>query len=128
MTPDAFDIIEKLDFIHPLKDGGVELHIAPRPGRLDGSSEMVDLLNRKIQFYLDQLNTEGFQAVFKHPSPEKTVIVLLFEEPAKQTVLQFLGRAKEWVEKNNAALVCRAVPLSEPTLPLGFDTEDSRRR
>jgi hypothetical protein len=58
MTPDAFDIIEKLDLIQPLADGGVELHIAPRPGRLDGSPEMVDLLRRKTQFYLDQLNLQ----------------------------------------------------------------------
>ncbi len=107
MTPDAFDIIDKLDVVRWMDGGGVELVIEPRRERLDGSPEMAGLLRRKIQFYLDQLNTEGFQAVFHHPPPEKTVIVLQCEEPPIPAVVDFVEEARPWVAQNNATLVLR---------------------
>jgi|SRR5688572_14512035 len=103
---DPIQNIDNLDIVGKRKDGGVDLVIVAS-SKLDGSPEHQRLLLAKIESYLAQLNTPGFQAEFNHPRPEQVNIILSCNEAPDPIVLQLVEKSKPWVEENNARLTFR---------------------
>lgn len=109
--PDAFDIIEKIDYLQPLADGALEFRIEPRLGRLDGSTTMVAQLSRKVQFYLDQLNHYDYRQSYGEPPAEKTLIVLVCPELPNKAIVEFAEYANTWVTQHRARFIVRYEPV-----------------
>lgn len=106
MSSPPIQDIEIVDIVGKRNDGGVDLFIVTS-SRLDASPETQQLLLDKIQSYLEQLNTDGFQTEFNDPTPENTRIVLLCDERPDTAIEELVTQAMPWVEDNNARLELR---------------------
>ncbi len=95
--------VGNIDIVGARKDGGVDLFIVTT-SRLNGDPATQQLLLAKIQSYLEQLNTPEFQAEFKHPPADKTLIVVNCKEAPDLVIKELITRAQPWVQENHARL------------------------
>jgi hypothetical protein len=95
--------LDTVDIAGRRRDGGVDLLIVAS-GPLDPSPETQKLLLDKIQGYLEQINTPGFQSEFGHPPADKVRIVISCEHEIHPVIRTLVARSKTWVEQNNARI------------------------
>jgi len=93
------------------KGGGSDLFIVvAQPLRADRRS--LERLLRKIEVYLEFLNTEEFQRRSGVATVENTNIIVRIHPGSDSLAFDLLERNKQWVKNNNANLVIDASPLS----------------
>lgn len=93
------------------KTGGADLFIViAQP--LQGDRRSLERLLRKIEVYLEFMNTEDFYREGGAPTAENTNIIVRIHPNSDRRAFDLLERNKRWVKNNNATLVIDASPLS----------------
>ena len=98
--------MQVLDFVHDLDGGGVELFIVAHTD-FEPTEGAADLLRQKVRYYLDQINSDGFQAVFKNPPRERTLITVATKSELPPNILAAIDALKPTVSQSNATLQIR---------------------
>ena len=92
------------------KGGGSDLYIViATPLRADRRS--LERLLRKIEVYLEFLNTEEFQQSSGIATTENTNIIVKIHPDSDPLAFNLLERNKQWVKNNNANLVIDAAAV-----------------
>jgi hypothetical protein len=86
------------------KDGGSDLYIVVATPLADDSRSLQRLL-RKIERYLEFMNTKEFRAESGMSSVENTRIIVNIHPDSTPAAFELLERSKPWVRDNNADLV-----------------------
>lgn len=84
--------------------GGSDLFIVVATP-LSGDQRSLERLLRKVERYLEFLQTEDFRSESGDPSPENTNIIVKLHPSSDRSAFDLLERSKEWVKSNNASLV-----------------------
>jgi hypothetical protein len=87
-------------------EGEVNLYIDVE-GHLDGSLETQKMLRDKVDNYLADLNTDGFQEEFDYPPPEKTRVIISCDGSPDPVMHDLIEKMKPWVAENNARIFLR---------------------
>lgn len=95
--------VDSIDIVGRRKDGDIELFIVAS-GPLDPSPQTQQLLLDKIQSYLEQLNSQAFQAEFDHPRADQVRIVVSCDFGIDPIMRLLVERARPWVAENNARI------------------------
>ena len=92
------------------KGGGSDLYIViAKPLRADRRS--LERLLRKIEVYLEFLNTEEFQRSSGIATSENTNIIVKIHSDSDPLAFDLMERNKQWVKNNNANLVIDAAAV-----------------
>jgi hypothetical protein len=86
------------------KGGGSDLFIVVA-SPLSGDQRSLERLLRKIERYLEFLQTEDFHSESGDPNPENTNIVVKLHPFSDRSAFDLLERSREWVKSNNASLI-----------------------
>lgn len=86
------------------KGGGADLFIVVATPLL-GDKRSLERLLRKVERYLEFLQTEEFQAESGIPNPENTNIIVKLHPDSDRFAFDLLERSKEWVKSNHASLI-----------------------
>lgn len=94
------------------KSGGSDLFIViATPLHADRRS--LERLLRKIEVYLEFINSRDFLQSSGVPSVENTNIIVRIHPDSDARALELLERNKQWVSNNNANLIVDARPFSQ---------------
>jgi len=72
---------------------------------LSGDRRSLERLARKIERYLEFMNTSEFRAESGNPKPENTNIIVKIPPSSDPAAFDLLERSKPWVADNGATLV-----------------------
>jgi hypothetical protein len=86
------------------KGGGSDLFIVIA-SPLAGDHRSLKRLLRKVERYLEFLNSKSFQSASGVASPDNTRIVVRLHPASDPAAFELLERNKQWVLNNNATLI-----------------------
>jgi hypothetical protein len=86
------------------KGGGSDLFIVVA-SPLAGDHRSLKRLLRKVERYLEFMNTENFRSASGIANPENTNIIVKLHPDSDPMAFELLDRNKQWVRNNNATLV-----------------------
>ena len=96
--------LDVIDINTVKKTGGSDLFIVVATPLSDDRRSLERLL-RKIENYLEFLQSDGFRTENGVPNPENTSIVVKMHPDSSASAFGLLERNKQWVKNNNATLV-----------------------
>ena len=96
--------LDVIDINTVKKSGGSDLFIVIATP-LSGDRRSLERLLRKVERYLEFLETEDFRSESGDPSPENTSIIVKMHPDSSQSAFELLERNRQWVRNNNASLV-----------------------
>jgi hypothetical protein len=86
------------------KGGGSDLFIVVATP-LSGDQRSLERLLRKVERYLEFMQTEAFRAESGAPTSESTNIIVKLHPDSDQSAFELLERSKQWVKSNGASLI-----------------------
>lgn len=96
--------LDVLDINAVKKGGGSDL-IVVVASPLQADDRSLKRLRRKLDGYLEFLNSEEFRAESGVPSPDNTQIIVKIHRDSAPEVFELLNRSRDWVRNNAATLV-----------------------
>ena len=101
--PIPLEAIENIDIIIVKKDGRVNLGIVIS-GFLNNDLETQKILLKKINNYLEYINSEEFSEEFGKPSPTKTRICLFCSTEPHKEIIEIIAGIKPQVKQWNSSI------------------------
>ena len=100
--------VDKVDIMAKGKDGSLDLFIISS-GAIDASPNTQKVLLDKISNYLAYASGDDFSIEFPDVKKEDVSIILEFDEPAPQLLLDLCEKITLWVENNGIRFVVRDI-------------------
>lgn len=98
--------LDKLDIVGERNDGGVDLIIVAS-GPLDGSSEVLLLLETKVKNYINELSKPSFKAKFGDANIKKCSIYVVCEYAIDERIIELIDQLKILANSSGAELAIR---------------------
>lgn len=96
--------LDVIDINTAKKGGGSDLFIVVATP-LANDRRSLDRLLRKVERYLEFLQSDDFRSESGTPNPENTSIIVKMHPDSSSSAFDLLERNKQWVKNNNASLV-----------------------
>jgi hypothetical protein len=101
--PIAVEALDHIDVMSVKKEGSVVLFIVTT-GKLEADEETEKRLLKKINNYLDYINSDEFLEEFGKPNPSRVMIEISCRKEPSKEVLEILENIKPQVEAWQASL------------------------
>jgi hypothetical protein len=95
--------LDVIDINTVKKGGGSDLFIVIA-SPLGGDRRSLERLLRKVERYLQFLNTGDFLSESGTANPDNTRIIVMVHPESSREVFELLEKSKEWVRDNSASL------------------------